>query len=134
MDQRAASLILDHGTSCSLGTESAFLVIFFSHSRVVFHTLCSLSGNISRRIGTHTAPLELRRRSEAVSAIYNSNGTSVAIRQRGRQEEKGRERERCEGGEIGRDRGRKEGTGEKDGVIQQGQNGTLKRWLFGFSL
>lgn len=58
----------------------------------------------------------------------------MAIRQRGRQEEKGRERERCEGGEIGRDRGRKEGTGEKDGVIQQGQNGTLKRWLFGFSL
>ena len=56
----------------------------------------------------------------------------MAIRQRGRQEEKGRER--CEGGEIGRNRGRKEGTGERDGVIQQRHNGTLKRWLFGFSL
>lgn len=43
----------------------------------------------------------------------------MAIRQRGRQEGKGREEERCDGGGMGRDRGMKEGTGESDAVIQK---------------
>lgn len=43
----------------------------------------------------------------------------MAIRHKGGQEEKCREKERCEAGGIDGDRGRKEATGESDAVIQK---------------
>lgn len=58
----------------------------------------------------------------------------MAVRQSGRQEEKGREKERCEEAEIGRDSGRKEGTGERDAVTQKRHHSALKKWLFSSSL
>ncbi len=51
----SGEIILEGRTGCLFGTESAFFCcsFFFFHSRVIFHTLCSLSGNISRHIESH---------------------------------------------------------------------------------